>query len=251
MSAPAVVQLYSVREGLRTDAADTVRRLADTGFSRAEGYRLADLPALPALLAAHGISMPSAHERTVSAAEDTDLSAVFARAAAQGVELVIDPAVPAARWRAEDGIARIADDMNAAADVAAAHGTRLGYHNHAHELFDAGDGRTALEHLSDRLDDRVALELDVYWAMRAGADPVALVAALGERIAALHLKDAPAGSEDVADQVALGLGDVPYGACIDAAPRDALRVVEFDDTRGDLFQALAVSLAALEARADA
>lgn len=245
---PIGVQLYSVREALRADPDRTLLRVAEMGFAFVEGFRLAEFPRLHALLDETGLVMPSAHERTVSTGDPSTWASTFAAAAEKGISLVIDPVIPAERWTSPDGIARIADEMNAAAEVAAASGTRFGYHNHAHELFDAGDGRTALEHLTDLVDDRVALEIDVYWAMRAGREPNSLITSLGERVAALHLKDAPAGGVDVADQVPLGQGDVPFARAIEVAPAEALRIVEFDDTRRDLFSALADSLSTLTGR---
>ena len=242
----AGVQLFSVREALRADLPGTIARIAEIGFTGVEGFRLAEFPTLHEALSAHGLTMPSLHERIVSD-EDQDQdqdrwNQEFATAASHGAELVIDPVVPAERWQSPDDIARTADRMNAAAAVAASHGIRFGYHNHAHDLTRQDDGRSALEHLVDGLDDAVVLEIDVYWAARAGLDPVALVRDLGPRVAALHLKDAPAGSQEVADQVPLGLGDVPFGECILAAPPGALHIIEFDDSRWELFDALDLSL---------
>lgn len=241
------VQLYSVREALRADLHKTLKALAMIGFTRVEGFRSAEFPQLHDALSEYGLRMPSVHERTVSAGDPADWSATFATAAARDVELVIEPSVPAERWSSYDAIARIAHDMNAAAELATASGTRFGYHNHAHELAPMADGRTALEHLAEQMDERVALEIDVYWVMRAGHDPVALIDALGDRVVALHLKDAPSGS-DLADQVPLGLGELPFDACIDAAPPWSLQVLEFDDTRWNIFDALEHSLARLQGR---
>lgn len=239
------VQLYSVREALGADLSGTLARIAEIGFTRVEGFRITEFPALHETLSAHGLTMPSVHERVVSDGDTDQWNQTFANAASHGVELVIDPGVPANQWESAESIARIADRMNAAAGIAAAHGIRFGYHNHAHDLARQEDGRTALDHLIDRLDGAVTFEIDVYWAVRAGVDATALVRNLGARVAALHLKDMPAGSRDVADQVPLGLGDVPFRECVMAAPDDALRIVEFDDSRWDLFEALAQSLARL------
>lgn len=239
------VQLYSVREALRADMPGTVARIAEIGFTRVEGFRLSEFPALHATLTAHGLTMPSVHERVISEEDPDRWNRSFAHAASHGVKLVIDPVVAADEWEDAESIARIADRMNTAADIAAAHGVRFGYHNHAHDLARQDDGRTALDHLVDRLDDTVRLEIDVYWAIRAGVDAVALVQRLGDRVAALHLKDTPAGSREIADQVPLGLGDVPFRECVMAAPAGALQVIEFDDSRWDLFEALAQSLSRL------
>ena len=56
----------------------------------------------------------------------------------------------------------------AAAEIAEGRGLRVGYHNHGHELEANIDGQTGLELLASLLDPRVVLEVDLYWAARAG-----------------------------------------------------------------------------------
>jgi sugar phosphate isomerase/epimerase len=114
-------------------------------------------------------------------------------------------------------VEQVAADLNAAA-VAAGHGVRVGYHNHAQELEIVLDGRTALEVFAEQPDDTVMLEVDTYWAAVAGQDPVALLRRLGDRVGAVHLKDGPA-TADVQDQVAVGHGGMPIREILDATPR--------------------------------
>jgi sugar phosphate isomerase/epimerase len=237
------VQLYTVREALADDLPATLHRLAGFGFAQVEPFALTRYAeALGPALAAEGLTAPTAHQSFV--ARD-DAEEVFAAAAALGVAVVIDPMVPRDRWTTADGVRSVADDLNAAAAAAAAHGVRVGYHNHAQELEIELDGRPVLEVLADALDDRVVLEVDVYWAAVGGQDPVALLRRLGGRVHALHLKDGPPTGETL-DQVALGRGPLPIREVVAAAP-GALRVIELDDTRGDRFTALADSLAWLRA----
>jgi sugar phosphate isomerase/epimerase len=237
------VQLYTVREALAEDLPGTLVRLAALGFTQVEPYaltRYAD--ALRPAMAAVGLSAPTAHQSFVGS---PDADAVFATAAALGVGLVVDPRVERARWETVAGVESVADDLNAAAERAARHGVRVGYHNHAQELEIVHDGTTALELLAARLADDVVLEVDAYWAAAGGQDPVALLKRLGDRVAAIHLKDGPA-TADPLDQVAVGHGELPIRDVAAAAPH-ALRVVELDDTRGDRFQAVADSHAWLTA----
>ena len=243
MPAAPSVQLYTLREAISADLPDTLSRLAGLGFTQVEPFALTRFgPALGPALADAGLSAPTAHQSFVEA-EDQD--AAFATAAAIGVATIIDPMVARDRWTTPDGVRSIAAALNAAADRAAGHGLAVGYHNHAQELEISHDGGTALELLAASLDPRVRLEVDVYWAAVGGADPVALLRRLGERVVAVHLKDGPA-TADTRDQVAVGHGSLPIREIVAAAP-DALRVVELDDTRGDRFAAVADSLAWLRA----
>lgn len=237
-TAPSV-QLYTVRESFERDPLGTLERLAGLGFTRVEPYRLTDFEApLQEARARFGLAIPTAHCRLVGA----DQVAVFAAARRLGVGTVVDPRVPAERWRDGAGIGEVAALLEDAAQVGADAGVAVGYHNHAFELQLRVDGRTALEVLAE-LAPSVGIELDLYWAAVGGADPVALARAFGDRLVALHLKDGPV-TDDVADQVPLGEGVLPVREVLAAAP-SALRVLELDDSRVELFDALARGLAYL------
>ncbi|WP_219417437.1 sugar phosphate isomerase/epimerase family protein [Pseudonocardia nigra] len=232
------VQLYTVREALADDLPGTLRRLADIGFTQVEPFGLATYaePLGPALADA-GLTAPTTHQSIVG----QDLDAIFATAARLGIGTVIDPRVDRSRWESAADVEKVADELNAAAAVAARHGVRVGYHNHAQELEIVLDGTTALEVFAAHLDDTVVLEVDTYWAAVGGQDPVALLGRLGDRVQAIHVKDGPA-TADVTEQVAVGQGGMPIREIVAAAP-NALRVVELDDSRGDRFQAVADSYA--------
>ncbi len=230
------VQLYTVRELLQEDTAGTLKRLADLGFTQVEPFAFVSFgDALVRGLAEAGLAAPTTHQGFIG----TDVAPVFEAAKALGVETVIDPHVPAERWVQKADVDATAAQLNAAAEIAADYGVRVGYHNHAHEIENTIDGVSALEYFAGQLSDNVVLEVDTYWVAVGGEDPVALLKRLGDRVVALHIKDGP-GTADTKDQVAVGHGSLPIADIIAAAP-DALRVIELDDSRGDRFQAIADS----------
>ena len=237
------VQLYTVRELLQEDTAGTLKRLADLGFSKVEPFAFVSFgDALARGLADAGLSAPTTHQSFIGG----DVAPVFEAAQALGIETVIDPYVAPEHWANKADIDDTAAKLNAAAEIAADHGVRVGYHNHAHEIANRVDGVTALEYFAGQLSDDVVLEVDTYWVAVGGQDPVALLKRLGDRVVALHIKDGPATTE-TKDQVAVGQGSLPIADIIAAAP-DALRVIELDDSRGDRFQAIADSYAYLTSK---
>src|ERR687897_1061527 len=230
------VQLYTLREALAADADKTLGELAELGFRLVEPFGLPQSAAsLRDGLAHYAISAPTAHGGFL----DADLDAVFSAAADLGVQTVVQPSVDPARWQQADDVAAIADGLNQAAVTAARHGVRVGYHNHHFELESKIDGRHALEVLADQLAPQVVLEVDTYWAYAGGADVPALLARLGDRVVALHIKDGD-GSLDTSKQVPVGSGVLPVWDIIAAAP-EALRVVELDDSQTDLLEAVRAS----------
>lgn len=232
MTTQLSVQLYSVREALAQDLLGTLQRLADLGFALVEPFDIASFDGLAAGLGSAGLTAPTAHAHFIG---EVDL-ALFGLARDLGVDTLIDPFVAPDRWQTQDGIEGIARQLNAASRAASPFGLTVGYHNHSHELESILDGVTALEAFSRLLDPGVMLEIDTYWVAAAGVDPIALLGRLGSVVSALHLKDGPATKDDK-DQVAVGSGSLPIADIINAAPT-ALRVIELDDSRNDLFQAV-------------
>lgn len=234
------VQLYAVREALAMDVDRTLARLAEIGFRTVEPFDLlAFRDRLRGGLSRHGLTAPTAHVELL----DADVETVFSAASELGIGTLIQPWVEPARWETAAGIRVLAAELNAVATQAAGHGLRIGYHNHHFELASMIDGRHALEVFVDELDPTVVLEVDTYWAYAGGADVPALLGRLGRRVVALHVKDGD-GSLDPTKQVAVGSGSLPIRAIVDAAPT-ALRVVELDDTAGDMFDAIRDSRAFL------
>jgi sugar phosphate isomerase/epimerase len=260
------VQLFTVNAALEADVEGTLAKVAAAGFTSVEPYdfvRRADL--LAAAFSAHGLSAPTGHAflasdsfvnpdgsgTTVPVPSNEE---VFAAAKTLGMKIVIDPYTEPARWTTREQIEETAHRLNAASAAAQAHGLVVGYHNHAHELEAVIDGTTGLELLASLLDPEVALEVDLYWAARAGADVPALLARLGDRVKAVHVKDGTLSPELLqayppADQVPAGEGAVPLAEALDAASALEYAVVEFDAYDGDIYAALAASRAFLDGRA--
>ncbi|WP_205631529.1 sugar phosphate isomerase/epimerase family protein [Leifsonia xyli] len=242
-TSPVSVQLYTVRELLTEDTVGTLRRIADIGFTQVEPFAFLSFgDALRQGLGEAGLSAPTTHQGFLGG----DLDEVFGAAKELGIQTVIDPFVAPEKWQTAEDVAQTADQLNAAAEVAARHGIRVGYHNHDHEISSTIEGVTALEFFAGRLAPEVVLEVDTYWVAVGGVDPVAYLPKLGDRVVALHIKDGP-GTHDNKDQVAVGQGSLPIEQIIAAAP-NALRVIELDDSRGDRFQAVADSFAFLSAK---
>lgn len=241
------VQLYTVREAAAEDLTGTLQRIADIGYTLVEPYAFTDFgDELATALAASGLKAPTTHAHYLGESEQVQ-DEVFAKAAALGIEAVIDPHRPAEHWTTEADVANNAALLNASAAIAAKHGVKVGYHNHAFELENRVGDRSALEVFAEQLEPGIGLEVDAYWAAVGGEDPVALLQRLGSQVIAVHVKDGP-GTKENKDQVAVGSGSQPIAEILAATP-NALHVVELDDSRADRFDAIADSFAFLTGRA--
>lgn len=262
----ASVQLYTLAKEFTADMGGSLDKLAAIGLRNVEAFDFVSRPTqIRAALDASGLASPTGHASLLSDTlwtPDGEIptpapEVVFAAAAEIGMTTVIDPFVAPERWLTADGVADIADRLNRAAEKAAEFGLSVGYHNHAQEFVASFDGATAYDRFVALTDERVQLELDLFWALTGGQDVPALVSALGDRLVAVHVKDgvvpasnpwAPgAGSfgSDSLDQRHAGTADVPLAEALTAGTAIRYAVIEYDKAPGDVFEDIAASYAFL------
>ena len=166
------IQLYTLRDMAQADLPAALTMLADIGYPEVELFQLHGLaaPELRALLDERGLRALAAHVGI--ARWRTELETVLDEAQALGMTFVglpgIFPAIPAdvVSYRA------LAREMNRYGEAAADRGLRFYYHNHDWEFARAG-GQVLYDVLLDDTDpDLVFFELDLYWIVTAGRDPL-------------------------------------------------------------------------------
>lgn len=209
------VQLYTLRNEMRADPEGTLREIARLGFSEIEWW--GDFGRTPAQLRASldalGLRTPAWHV-PVEALEPARLDATIATAQMMGHKhLIVAWTAPA--QRSADGFRRLGELLSDAGRRAAASGIRTGYHNHDFEFESVGD-RTRWDVLLEHTDAAVVdLELDCYWAFKAGHDPIAMLERHRHRITHLHIKDS-AGAPDHR-QVDVGAGVIDWKRLLEVA----------------------------------
>ncbi|MBT2520852.1 sugar phosphate isomerase/epimerase [Arthrobacter sp. ISL-28] len=236
------LQLYTLRNALEEDLAGTIKRVAEIGFAQVEPYNfVSTAKELAEALKANRLTAPSGHAPLLSQDQDE----IFAAARDLEMETVIEPYIPAERWRSAADIQATAELLNAAAKKAAGYALRVGYHNHDWELASIIDGQPALEFFAGLLDPEVVLEVDTYWVAVGGQNPVEILTRLGDRVRLIHIKDGPLTTDPKA-QLPAGQGKMQILDVIAAAKSLEVGVVEFDDYSGDIFDGIAKSLAFLQ-----
>ncbi|GEB96353.1 sugar phosphate isomerase/epimerase [Microbacterium lacticum] len=264
----ASVQLYSLRDAFAADPQGSLDKLAAIGYRNVEAFDFVGRPAeIRAALDASGLASPTGHAPLLTDelwTPDGSIptpapEVVFEAAATIGMTTVIDPFVAPERWLTEEGVADIAERLNALVETAAGFGLSVGYHNHAQEFIASWDDVSAYERFVSLADPRVQLELDLFWALTGGQDVPALVARLGDRLTAVHVKDgvvpavnpwapeaAVLGGSSELDQRRPGEGDVALAEALRAGTAIRYAVVEYDNAPGDVFEDVAASLAFLK-----
>lgn len=220
---PLGLQLYTVRGLLARDFAGTLERVTALGYQEVEfaGYHGLAPARVREVLDGLGVTAPSAHV----ALEDVEAAwpRVLDDAATVGHRWITVPWVPGRDWDVADW-RRLAALLNARGAEAARHGRRIAYHNHDFELRRdlMPDGETPLALLLAGTDPAlVDFELDVYWLVRAGHDPVAWLARYPGRVPMLHVKDSAGPPQH--RMVDVGAGTIDWAAVLAAARRGGAR----------------------------
>jgi sugar phosphate isomerase/epimerase len=156
------------------------------GFS-GSGFFEHSAKEVKAILSDNGMKVPSIHTDL-----DTLRSSAGGMAAAAsvlGFTYVCLPAIPAEERTTLDDYKRLAEDFNKIGEQVKKYGMKFGYHNHGYG-FKEVDGHVPLYTLLDNTDPNlVFLEMDVYWTVAGGADPITLLDKYPDRYHLMHVKD--------------------------------------------------------------
>jgi sugar phosphate isomerase/epimerase len=174
-------------------------------------------------LARAGVSAPSAH--VAIEILRTDLDAAISAARVIGHRYLVLPWVPApttlAAWR------ELARECNRFGEACRDAGIQFAYHNHDFE-FAPTEGRIPYDILLEECDSElVKMELDVYWAVKAGRDPVELFERHPGRFPLVHVKD----MDREQGMTEVGSGKIDFARIFAHAGRAGLThyIVEHDD----------------------
>lgn len=186
------LQLYTLRNIFEPDPVGTLRMVAKIGYKEVEfgggNYDKMDHAFLRRTLDDEGLSAPSLHVGYNAVRDEPQR--VIDMAKTLGATYVVVPSLPKELHSSKDGWLVAVQTFNRAAETFKAAGLGFLYHNHSFEFVDLGGGETGYDILvREGHPDLVKLELDLYWAVAAGKDPRALMAASPGRIKALHVKD--------------------------------------------------------------
>lgn len=241
------LQLYSLREQIPTDVKGVIEKVANAGYKEVEtygfsadnGYWGMDAKAFKDLLNANGLSSPSGHfgmdDFITSGNKDLLKPLIEGAAAIDNKYFTIAYIGEPLRKTLED-YKKVTERLNEAAELVKQSGLKLAYHNHAFELDKHEGGVTGYETMLNGTDkDMVSFEMDLYWIVRSGNNPVDFFNKYPGRFVMWHVKDMD--KADNALNTEVGTGTIDFKNIYQHAKQSGLEhlIVEQENYKKDPF----------------
>jgi sugar phosphate isomerase/epimerase len=214
---PIGLQLYTVREMMKTDVPGTIAKVAAVGYREVEmaGYFDQSAKQMRAILDSHSMTSPSSH--ISFEVVQNGLPAAIDIAHTMGQSFLVCPYLDDAQRKDPEIWKRSADLFNTAGEQCHKAGIQFCYHNHTFEFEPAAalGGKLPYDYLLETCDAKlVKMELDLCWITVAGADPLAYFKRYPGRFPLVHVKDWQGQGGKMDEQATrmrnVGQGDVDF-----------------------------------------
>ena len=197
------LQLYSIRDSIMKDIPAAIKKVAEMGYKFVESAGYSDgkfynmEPAdFKALCETNGMSVLSSHTgrplpdltnyESTMAWWDECINAHIA----VGAKYIVQSSMGGSAYRTIDTLKKWCDYFNTVGEKCNAKGIRFGYHNHSRELSTAHGDTIVLDFMLQNTDPaKVMFQLDVYWCVVGGKNPVDYFNKYPGRFELWHIKD--------------------------------------------------------------
>ncbi len=197
------LQLYSVREAMNEDLHGTVAKVGEMGykFVEAAGYNDGRFYGLTPtefeeLCETNNLRFYGSH-----AGQDVPDSANYEQTMEwwdvcieahkeAGVKWIVQPWMGETGYESKEGLERYCEYFNEVGAKCNEAGIRFGYHNHANEFTTEFEGKPVYDWMLEMTDpEKVMFQLDLYWIIEGGKDPLNYFDNYPGRFELWHIKD--------------------------------------------------------------
>ncbi|HYC85465.1 MAG TPA: sugar phosphate isomerase/epimerase [Chryseosolibacter sp.] len=247
------LQIYTLRDSIFKDPKGVLKKVAEFGYKELETFAYNDgkifgMPFGEFADYVNGLGMEvcSGHYGLDLAKGDKWEQAVT-DAKSIGQKYMVVPYIQDTERKSIDDYKKICASLNKAGEVCTRNGIRFGYHNHAFE-FDTLDGQIPFDVMLAELDPKhVGMEMDIYWVVRAGKDPIQYFEKYPGRFEQWHVKDMDKNNKDRNADV--GTGAIDFKPIFAKAKLSGMKhyYVEQESYPGDPIDSVAASIKNLKA----
>jgi sugar phosphate isomerase/epimerase len=233
---PVGLQLWTLRDEIGKDPKGVLKQVADMGYKQIESFEGAQgiywgmtNTDFKKYMDDLGMTMVSSH-----CDMNKDFEKKAAEASAIGMKYLLCPAV--GKQKSLDEYKKIADTFNEKGEICKKAGLKFGYHNHDYSFMQQ-DGQFPQDiFMQNTNKDNVDYEMDMYWVVIAGQNPLDWYKKYPGRFKLGHIKDR---KKDMTDSekhqsVIVGQGSIDYAALLPEARKYGLEyfIVEQEEYEG-------------------
>jgi sugar phosphate isomerase/epimerase len=244
MNKPVGLQLYSLRDEIGKDLKGSLEKIAGIGYKHLEaaGYRDGKFYGLEPLefktiVESLGMKLTSSHLTF----KNDEVSQVLKAHQELGVNYMVWPWLNQEQRSSISAYQDVAEKFNTIGKMCNDNGFKFGYHNHDFE-FHPTEGKIPYDILLESTDpELVFMQIDLYWIIFAGKDPIAYFEKYPGRFETWHVKDMAEGESKEMTEV--GTGIIDYGRIFKYAQTSGMKefFIEQDVIKGDGFESVKAS----------
>lgn len=209
------IQLYTLREEIEANVKKVIVHLGKSGYNDVETYGYStenkywglDPRSFKMLLEDNGLVSSSGHydlEQLIKTGKYDTLKSHLEAANILGQKNIVLPYLAPELRSSSDQYKEIANKLNKASEVCKSAGVTLSYHNHDFEFEKLADGTTGFDVLLKNTDPAFKFEMDIYWVVRAGQDPISLFKKYPGRFSMWHVKDMSKNNPEMETEIGKG-----------------------------------------------
>ncbi|HEX7493021.1 MAG TPA: sugar phosphate isomerase/epimerase [Bacteroidales bacterium] len=253
------LQLYTIRDAMKNDVLGSLKKVSDIGYKYLEladynngkfyGYLPAELKIIVNDL---GMEILSSHAGiSPKGITDDEAKKMAEDHAKLGAMYCMQPFIDEGDRKTVAGYKKMVIEWNKVGRIMKESGIQYGYHNHNFE-FDTVDGKVPYFDifLAEMDKDLMTMELDLFWTIKAGQNPVELFKKYPGRFQLFHMKDmytheAPFFKTASKDFAPVGEGVINFKRILAAKKKAGMKymIVEQDSTKdGKPFEAIKTSI---------
>lgn len=185
------LQLYTLRDDVKTDLPGTLAAVSKIGYNSLEPYgfdgTFFTISPKEFRKMCNDLGMDITSTHTGITASNASLYAE--KAAEAGLEYLVLPSFNGRPEKTLDDFKKVAHEMNQIGEITKKSGIKFGYHNHNFE-FKLRDGQVPYDTLITETDPNlVSFEMDIFWVVKGGQDPLHYFKQYPGRFETWHIKD--------------------------------------------------------------
>jgi sugar phosphate isomerase/epimerase len=229
------LQLYSLRDDLPKDPKGVLKQVASFGYKQVESFEGKEgmfwgmtNKEFKKYMDELGMTIVSSHCNM-----NTDFETKAAQAGEIGMKYLICPYL--GPQKSIDDYKKAAEKFNACGDICKKNGLRFAYHNHGYS-FNAIDGVLPQDVMMQNTDATlVDFQMDIYWVVTAGADPLAWINKYPGRFKLCHIKDRKKGADakDTDASTDVGTGGIDFKKILKTASGKGMQYYIVEQERYD------------------